>query len=107
MGEIDVNQVIYSLQRTAETLGEISKRLLAQGDYGAEFPAQEAENLLDAVKLLDGTAGVVLIPAPVVKFLAGEGELDGRYMHQFNYDLPQYWWRSHLPTLRKEDEHAD
>lgn len=46
--------------------------------------------------------GFVMVPVEVVKFLTGEGPLDGLWFgeHPFGLGGGKYWWRNHLPAAR-------
>lgn len=100
MSKIDV-QVIYALQRAQSRLEDEARVLHEAHDYSAEFPANDAEQIGKAIDLLrthpQPNAGVVTDQHPVIKFVLGEGELDGYW---FGEDRPDrrghYWWRTDL-----------
>lgn len=54
---IDVQQVIYALQRQARSLDDFANRLIDQRDYSAEFPAEDADRLREAVSLIEQWRG--------------------------------------------------
>jgi hypothetical protein len=70
---VDVAQVVYALERAERRLQGEADALQAQHDYGAEFPAEDAERMREAVALLRSLAaqpqaepvaanGFVLVP---------------------------------------------
>lgn len=49
---IDVRQVVYALERAERALRLQADALHVQGDYSAEFPAEDADRMLEAIALL-------------------------------------------------------
>jgi hypothetical protein len=49
---VDVRQVVYLLERAERALRAQADRLHAAGDYSAEFPAEDADRMREAIDLL-------------------------------------------------------
>ena len=49
---VDVKQVIFALERQARALDAQAERLLKRRDYSAEFPAEDADRMREAIALL-------------------------------------------------------
>jgi hypothetical protein len=49
---IDVQQVIYALERARDQLQSLADKLHDQQDYSAEFPAEDADRMREAIALL-------------------------------------------------------
>ena len=49
---IDVQQIIYALERQARALDAWADQLGSQGDYSAEFPAEDADRMREAIEML-------------------------------------------------------
>lgn len=49
---VDLQQIIYALERQERALQAHADRLSAAMDYSAEFPAEDAERMREAVALL-------------------------------------------------------
>lgn len=52
---IDLEQVIFALQRAERRLQAEADSLGSAGDYNAEFPAEDAERMREAIALLSRT----------------------------------------------------
>jgi hypothetical protein len=52
MTTTDVNQVIFALERAESRLRAEADKLHDQLDYDAQFPAEDADRMLEAIKLL-------------------------------------------------------
>ena len=51
---VDVQQIIYALERAARDLEARADRLMAAHDYSAEFPFEDAQRMHEAIALLRG-----------------------------------------------------
>jgi hypothetical protein len=49
---VDVKQIVYALERARDALKRQADKLGAQGDYSAEFPAEDADRMTEAIALL-------------------------------------------------------
>ena len=49
---VDVKQIVYALERARDALKRQADKLGAQGDYSAEFPAEDADRMIEAIALL-------------------------------------------------------
>lgn len=49
---VDVQQIIHALRRAERRLQSEADALLRAGDYSAEFPAEDAERMREAIALL-------------------------------------------------------
>lgn len=56
---IDVQQVIYALERAERRLQRLADRLFDSRDYSAEFPAEDAQRMREAIQLLQGRSPTV------------------------------------------------
>lgn len=61
---IDVKQVIYALERARDGLQAEADRLHEQLDYSAEFPAEDADRMREAIALLSAKPVEPAPPAP-------------------------------------------
>lgn len=52
MQVIDVQQIIYAMERAEQALEAQATQLGDQGDYSAEFPAEDAERMREGIRLL-------------------------------------------------------
>jgi len=50
--DIDVEQVLYALERAASLQENQAQKLAEAGNYGAEFWAEDADRLREAIVLL-------------------------------------------------------
>lgn len=48
-------QIVYALERQIKTLEDHANRLAAEHDYAAEFPAEDADRLREAIELVKET----------------------------------------------------
>lgn len=48
----DRQQIIYALERAAARLDAERDKLMAFGDYSAEFPGEDAERMREAIEIL-------------------------------------------------------
>jgi hypothetical protein len=48
----DIEQIIYALERQERALRAHADKLARQLDYSAEFPAEDADRMLEAIELL-------------------------------------------------------
>jgi len=55
---VDVDQIVYALERQIAVLQAQADRLGAAHDYSAEFPAEDAERLREAIAILRGEVTV-------------------------------------------------
>ena len=66
-GLIDVDQVVYALERAERRLQSEADRLHDAGDYSAEFPAEDAARMREAITLLRARSATIspsaLLPA--------------------------------------------
>lgn len=53
---MDIKQIIYALERQIAALEAHADKLHEDGDYSAEFPAEDAERLREAIKILRDNA---------------------------------------------------
>lgn len=83
------------LRATLETALARIEDMLADDD-GQAF--KEARKFLESARQLSEQPGFVMVPVEVVKFLTGEGPLDGLWFgeHPFGLGGGKYWWRKHL-----------
>jgi hypothetical protein len=49
---VDVLQIVYALERCERRLRLEAEALSSQGDYSAEFPAEDADRVREAIALL-------------------------------------------------------
>lgn len=87
------------LRATLETALARIEDMLADDD-GQAF--KEARKFLESARQLAEQPGFVMVPVEVVKFLTGEGPLDGLWFGENPFGLGggKYWWRKHLFTAR-------
>lgn len=52
MRRIDVDQVIYALERAERRLRAEADELMRRHDYNAEFPGEDADHMLEAIHLI-------------------------------------------------------
>lgn len=52
--KVDIDQIIYALERQRESLKAHADRLIKDRDYSAEFPAADADRMQEAIMLLRG-----------------------------------------------------
>jgi hypothetical protein len=58
MSAIDRDQVVYALQRQVAELQRHADQLYRQRDYGAEFPAEDAERMREAITIVQASAQI-------------------------------------------------
>lgn len=87
------------LRTSLETALNRIEDMLADDD-GQAF--KEARKFLESARQLAEQPGFVMVPVEVVKFLTGEGPLDGLWFgeHPFGLGGGKYWWRKHLFAAR-------
>ena len=84
---VDVKQIVYALERQARALQEHADRLHDQLDYSAQFPAEDAERMREAIALLQ--AKPVQPYAGVMQGI--RDEVDARH-------AARYRWLRSVPT---------
>ncbi len=68
---IDVQQIIYALERQERALSLDAQNLTREHDYSAEFPAEDANRMREAIALIQG-AGAALTELIALKDLHDE-----------------------------------
>lgn len=85
MGQVtdeDLKQVLHALGRAVNALEAQAERLGRQGDYSAEFPAEDAKNIRRAIELLLGSSMW----------------LDMKTWRRTPPDKPGRWWMACMET---------
>ena len=52
MTSYDIAQIVYALERAESRLRAEADRLSEAGDYSAEFPAEDADRMREAITLI-------------------------------------------------------
>jgi hypothetical protein len=71
----DIQQIIYALERQASDLQEHANRLSEKLDYSAQFPADDAERMREAIAILKDIQTPPLKPKPLAQMSIEELEL--------------------------------
>ncbi len=105
----NLRQVIYALERARDANRAHAARLLAKLDYSAEFPAEDADRLDEAIRLITvmgrimcgATSTKVKLPAP--SYATGSGDAYTEFWDEHEMLSIYRLGRLHEATSRKEN----